>query len=172
MGRKLGNMDNWIGGVLVVGNELSKVDTLKSLAKTALNSGEMVGEIIGGSVLVNAEEFADKVYVETVEMLSLYLANLVDDENDDEDDSPTCVRCGEVGCDGDWLDGIYVCYECMTTKEYRSLENNEDEDENDDAVCGRCGVVIPEDEDGGDYIIASDEYVCYKCMSAEEYRNQ
>ena len=175
MGRKLGNMGNWIGGVLVVGNELSKVDTLKSLAKTALNSGEIVGEIIGSGVLTNVEGLADKVYTETVEMLALYLATLVDGEDDDEDDfckdnRPVCERCGEVGCDGDWLDGIYVCYECMTTEEYRGLENNEDE--NDDAVCDRCGVIIPEDVDGGDYIIASDEYVCYKCMSAEEYRNQ
>ena len=137
MGRKLGNMDNWIGGVLVVGNELSKVDTLKSLAKTALNSGEMVGEIIGGGVLVNAEELADKLYTETVEMLSLYLATLADGEDEDNED-----------------------------------EDEDIEDENDDAVCDRCGVIIPEDEDGGDYIIASDEYVCYNCMSAEEYRNQ
>lgn len=132
MGRKLGNMGNWFGGVLVAGNELSEVDTLKSLAKTALNSGEVVGEIIGSGVLANVEELADEAYVETVEMLALYLATLVDVEDDDEGD----------------------------------------EDENDDAVCGRCGVIIPEDEDGGDYIIASDAYVCYKCMSAEEYRNQ
>ena len=137
MGRKLGNMGNWIGGVLVAGNELSKVDTLKSLAKTALNSGEVVGEIIGGGVLANAEELADKVYTETVEMLSLYLATLVDGEDEDDED-----------------------------------EDEDIEDENDDVVCERCGVVIPEDEDGGDYIIASDEYVCYNCMSAEEYRNQ
>ena len=137
MGRKLGNMGNWIGGVLVAGNELSKVDTLKSLAKTALNSGEVVGEIIGGGVLANAEELADKVYTETVEMLSLYLATLVDGEDEDDED-----------------------------------EDEDIEDENDDAVCDRCGVIIPEDEDGGDYIIASDEYVCYNCMSAEEYRNQ
>jgi hypothetical protein len=130
-------MGNWIGGVLVAGNELSKVDTLKSLAKTALNSGEVVGEIIGGGVLANAEELADKVYTETVEMLSLYLATLVDGEDEDDED-----------------------------------EDEDIEDENDDVVCERCGVVIPEDEDGGDYIIASDEYVCYNCMSAEEYRNQ
>ena len=137
MGRKLENMGNWIGGVLVAGNELSKVDTLKSLAKTALNSGEMVGEIIGGGVLVNAEELADKLYTETVEMLSLYLATLADGEDEDNED-----------------------------------EDEDIEDENDDAVCDRCGVIIPEDEDGGDYIIASDEYVCYNCMSAEEYRNE
>lgn len=146
MGRKLGNMGNWIGGVLVAGNELSKVDTLKSLAKTALNSGEMVGEIIGGGVLANAEELADKVYIETVEMLSLYLATLVDGEDEDNEDEDA----GEDNED----------------------EDEDVEDENDDAVCERCGVVVPEDEDGGDYIIASDEYVCYNCMSAEEYRNQ
>ena len=50
MGRKLVNMDNLMSGVLVVGNELDKVDTLKSLAKTVLNSGEMAGEIIGSGV--------------------------------------------------------------------------------------------------------------------------
>ena len=134
MGRKLVNMDNLMSGVLVVGNELDKVDTLKSLAKTALNSGEMVGEIIGRGVLANVEGLADEAYTETVEMLALYLATLVD---------------GDVECSED-----------------------EDEDEDDYAVCDRCGIVVPEDEDGGDYIIASDEYVCYKCMSAEEYRNQ
>ena len=131
MGGKLGNMGNWMGGVLVVGNELNKVDTLKSLAKTALNSGEIVGEIIGSGVLANVEEFADRQYTEIVETLALYLAILVDGKDEDDD---------------------------------------EDEDENDDAICGRCGVVIPEDEDGGDYIVASDAYVCYRCMSAEEYR--
>lgn len=134
MGRKLGNMGNLMNGVLVVGNELNKVDTLKSLAKTVLNSGEMVGEIIGGGVLANVEGLADKVYTETVEMLALYLATLVDgdsedaddvedadtNEDEDEDDSPTCVRCGEVGGDGGWLDGDYVCYECMSAKEYRN----------------------------------------------------
>ena len=134
MGRKLGNMENLMSGVLVVGNELNKVATLKSLAKTVLNSGERVGEIIGAGVLANVEGLANEVYTETVEMLALYLATLVDVEDDDEDEG--------------------------------------DEDENDDAVCGRCGVVIPEDEDGGDYIIASDAYVCYNCMSAAEYRNQ
>ena len=131
MGGKLGNMGNWMGGVLVTGNELNKVDTLKSLAKIVLNFGEIVGEIIGNGVLANVEEYADKQYTETVEMLALYLATLVEGEGEDEGD----------------------------------------EDENDDAVCGRCGVVIPEDEDGGDYIIASDAYVCYNCMSAAEYRS-
>ena len=132
MGGKLVNMDNLMGGVLVIGNELNKVDTLKSLAKTALNSGEVVGEIIGRGVLANVEGLADEVYTETVEMLALYFATLLDSD----------------------------------------VEDSEDEDENDDAICDRCGIVIPEDEDGGDYIIASDEYVCYNCMSAEEYRNQ
>ena len=125
MGGKLGNMGNWMGGVLVVGNELNKVDTLKSLAKTALNSGEIVGEIIGNGVLANVEEYADKQYTETVETLALYLAILVDgkdeDEDEDEDDSPTCVRCGEVGRHGGWLNGDYICYECMTVPEYLSL---------------------------------------------------
>lgn len=134
MGRKLENMGNLMNGVLVVGNELNKVDTLKSLAKTVLNSGERVGEIIGAGVLTNVEGLADRVYVETVEVLALYLATLVD---------------GDVEDDG--------------------IETDEDEDEDDDAVCGRCGVVIPEYEDGGDYIAGSDGYVCYGCMSAEEY---
>ena len=128
MGRKLGNMGNLMGDVLVVGNELNKVDTLKSLAKTALNSGEMVGEIIGGGVLANAEGLADKVYTETVEMLALYLATLVDgdaedaeDEDEDEDESLSCIRCGAVENVGDWLDGDYICYECMSAEEYRNL---------------------------------------------------
>ena len=127
MGGKLGNMDNWMGGVLVTGNELNKVDTLKSLAKTVLNSGGIVGEIMGNGVLTNVEGLADKVYTETVEMLALYLATLVkvayedDDEDEDEDDSPICVRCGEVGGDGDWLNGDYLCYECMTAREYLDL---------------------------------------------------
>ena len=132
MGRKLGNMGNLMGGVLVVGNELNKVDTLKSLAKTALNSGEMVGEIIGGGVLSNAEGLADKVYTETVEMLALYLATLVDgdaevaeyedeDEDEDEDESLSCIRCGAVENVGDWVDGDYICYECMSAQEYRNL---------------------------------------------------
>ena len=133
MGRKLGNMGNLMNGVLVVGNELNKVDTLKSLAKTVFNSGERVGEIIGAGVLTNVEGLADRVYTETVEILALYLATLVD---------------------GDVEDG----------------ETDEDEDD-DDAVCGRCGIVIPEYEDGGDYIAGSDGYVCYGCMSAEEYYN-
>jgi hypothetical protein len=125
MGGKLGNMSNWMGGVLVTGNELNKVDTLKSLAKTVLNSGGMVGEIMGSGVLVNVEEYADKQYTETVEMLALYLATLVkvayEDDDEDEDDSPTCVRCGEVGRHGGWLNGDYICYECMTVPEYLSL---------------------------------------------------
>ena len=74
----------------------------------------MVGEIMGNGVLANVEEFADKQYTETVEMLALYLAILVDGKDEDEDDSPTCVRCGEVGGHGGWLNGDYICYECMT----------------------------------------------------------
>ena len=71
-------------------------------------------------------------YTEVVEMLTLYLATLVEGKDEDEDEG--------------------------------------DENENDDAVCGRCGVVIPEDEEDGDYLVVSNEYVCYKCMSAEECR--
>lgn len=137
MGRKLENMGNLMNGVLVVGNELNEVDTLKSLAKTALNSGELAGEIIGSGVLANVEELAENVYTETVEMLALYLATLVDGESSNEDD-----------------------------------ELDEDEDEDNDAICERCGVVIPEDEDGGDYLLTADQYVCYDCMSANEYKNR
>lgn len=140
MGRKLENMGNLMNGVLVVGNELNEVDTLKSLAKTAVNSGELVGEIIGSGVLANVEELAENVYTETVEMLALYLATLVDGESSNEDDD--------------------------------ELDEDEDEDEANDAICERCGAVIPEDEDGGDYLLTADQYVCYDCMSANEYKNR
>lgn len=135
MGRKLGNMGNLMNGVLVAGNELNEVDTLKSLAKTVVNSGELVGEIIGSGVLANVEELAENVYTETVEMLALYLATLVDgkssnedddelDEDDDEldedKDELICTRCGEVEPDGgDWVDDQYVCYNCMSVNEYK-----------------------------------------------------
>lgn len=146
MGRKLGNMGNLMNGILVVGNELNEVDTLKSLAKTVLNSGELAGEIIGSGVLANVEELAENAYTETIEMLALYLATLVDGESSNEDDE---------------LD------------EYDDeLDEDEDDDEDDDAICERCGAVIPEDEDGGDYLLTADQYVCYDCMSANEYKNR
>ena len=76
-------------------------------------------------------------YTEVVEMLTLYLATLVEGDVEDAEDAD---------------------------------EDEDNEDENDDAVCERCGAIIPEDEEDGDYLVVSNEYVCYKCMSAEEYR--
>ena len=80
---------------------------------------------MGNGVLTIVVGLADKVYAGTVEMLALYLATLVkvayEDDDEDEDDSPTCVRCGEVGRHGGWLNGDYICYECMTVPEYLSL---------------------------------------------------
>ena len=148
MGGELENMGNLMNGVLVVGNELNKVDTLKSLAKTVLNSGELAGKIIGNGVLTNVEELAENVYTETIEMLALYLATLVDGESFNEDD--------ELDEYDDELDE----------------DEDEDDDEDDDAICERCGAVIPEDEDGGDYLLTADQYVCYDCMSANEYKNR
>jgi hypothetical protein len=139
-------------GLVVAGNELNKVDTIKSLAKTVATSHDVIGQVVGDGMLANADAIANSpAYQEAVEVLALYLQTMVqektkenpftplpDDEDEDED------------------------------TEDENDDENDDEDE-DEEVCSRCGIVLDNDTDDADCV--NGELVCYDCMTASEYRD-
>lgn len=137
----MGNMEMGMG-VLVVGNELNKVDTIKSLANSVAKVPGLASVIISDGVLEHVKNLAETVYHETVEMMGLYLGNYInslpdssipddedeyEDEDEDEDDEEyycdRCDNCYYDEDDGDYIDGEWVCQDCMTMREYRILND-------------------------------------------------
>lgn len=146
MGRKLVNMGYQ---VVVAGNERNKVETLKFLASAVAKSDELVGQVVGNGMLENADGLANSpAYSKAVEVLALYLVEMVEK-----------------------LKGINESYrhsledEDEVEEEENDFEDLEVEDNNiyEDDICSRCGVVNERGEDIG-Y-----QYVCYDCMTANEY---
>lgn len=144
-------MGNYGGnGLVIAGNELNKVDTLKSLAKTVATSHDLVGQVVGNGMLTNAEEIANSpAYTEAVEVLAGYLQKMVEEKTKDEDENSEYEK-----------------------SEYADEDGAEDEDEDDTCECIRCGEKYDDTE--GSHLEDDDgecSFVCYDCMTATEYIN-
>lgn len=145
-------MGNGYNGVIVAGNEHNKADTIRILASAVKTADTLIGSVVGNGMYDNADAIANTpAYMEAVEVLALYLVEMVKTKNTKTEEVPVATEDEDEDDADD--------------------EDEDADDEDEDAVCDRCGAVIPEDEDGGDYLVASNEYVCYDCMTAKEYLN-
>ena len=142
--RKLG------GGVVVAGNEYSKADTLRVLAKAVVegDKGDFISEVVGEGIANFADAIADSpAYQEAVEVLALRLVDVVEKNLAKIDDLEDDIARLVVDEDEDELE-------------------DEDEDEKP-LVCDRCGEVIADNNEEWDYL--DGRPVCYECMTAKEY---
>lgn len=152
-------MGNGYNGVIVAGNEHNKADTIRILASAVKTANTLIGSVVGNGMYDNADAIANTpAYTEAVEVLALYLVEMVKTKNTKTEEVPVDTEDEDDTDDDDPEDDT-------------DDEDDDPEDEDNDAVCDRCGAIIPEDEDGGDYLVASNEYVCYDCMTAKEYLN-
>lgn len=154
-------------GLVVAGNELNKVETIKSLAKTVATSQNVIGQVVGNGMLANAEAIANTpAYTEAVEVLAGYLQKMVEEKTDEDAFTPLPDDEDEDN------DDLCHCPDCVKA---RAVVEAEDEDEDEELTCDRCGEVFDEDDDEGDYVPnaeynADDVFVCYDCMTATEYK--
>ena len=150
-------MGNGYIGVVVAGNEHNKADTIRILASEVKTADTLIGKVVGNGMYDNADAIANTpAYMEAVEVLALYLVEMVKTKNTKTEEVPVTTEDEDEDDDD------------LEDEDDTDDEDDDLEDEDNDAVCDRCGAVIPEDENGGDCV--GDEYVCYECMTATEYR--
>lgn len=149
-------MGNGYNGVVVAGNEYSKADTIRILASAVKTADTLIGSVVGNGMYDNADAIANTpAYMEAVEVLALYLVEMVKTKN---------TKTEEVPVDTEDED---------EDEDDAEDDDTDDEDEDDDTeVCDRCGQRV-ESSDGHHIENSEDEsvFVCYDCMSASEYMN-